>query len=114
MNQMGKGVKNWFSCNAKWLVPTLIGVLAALVALEILTGGAVTAALPPLMQVIGAIMIGVAIVRVAGYVADYLAKALSKDVAGAAKSLARVGRRRDRAGLRPDVQPGRPPQGPQG
>jgi hypothetical protein len=89
LNQMGKGVKSWFSCNAKWLVPTLIGVFAALVALEILTGGAVTAALPPLMEIIGTIMIGVAMVRVAAYVAEYLAKGIAKDVAGAAKSLAR-------------------------
>jgi hypothetical protein len=89
LHQIGQGIKTWFNCNSSWLVPTIIGVIAVLVAVEILTGGAITAALPAILEVITAIMIGVAAVRVAMYAAEYVAKAISGDVAGAAKSLAR-------------------------
>lgn len=89
LNQMWKGIKKWFSCNWKWLVPTLIVAIIALIALEILTGGAVTAALPAIFEILGAIFIGVAMVRVAAYIGEYLTKSIAGDVAGAAKSLAR-------------------------
>lgn len=89
LHQIGQGIKTWFNCNASWLIPAIIGVIAVLVALEILTGGAVTAALPAIMDILTAIMIGVAAVRAAAYVAEYVAKAIGSDVTGAAKSLAR-------------------------
>jgi hypothetical protein len=89
LNQMGKGIRQWFSCNWQWLVPSVIGAIVLLVILEIVTGGAVTAALPPLMQIIGTIMIGVAIVKTGYYLADYLAKGVAGDVTAAARSLAR-------------------------
>ena len=90
MNQMWKGMRKWFSCNWQWLVPTLIGVLIVLIVLEIVTGGAVTAALPPLMEILGALFIGIAIVRSAYYLGEYIAKGVSGDIAGAARSLARA------------------------
>lgn len=90
LNQMWKGIKQWFSCNAHWLIPTLIVAAIALIAAEILTGGAVTAALPVIMEVMAVIFIGVAVVRGAWYVGEYVAKSLQGDTAGAAKSLARA------------------------
>jgi hypothetical protein len=87
--QMIKGVKNWFSCNWPWLLAAAIGVLTVLVIAEILTGGAITAAIPPLMQLIAMIMLGVAAVRVAAYIGEYLAKGWEGDRPGAARSLAR-------------------------
>ena len=89
LHQIGQGIKTWFKCNSTWLIPAIIGVIAALVALEILTGGAVTAALPAILDIFTAIMIGVAAARAASYTAEYVTKAVSGDVAGAAKSLAR-------------------------
>jgi hypothetical protein len=89
LHQIGQGIKSWFSCNAKWLVPAIIGVIVVLIGLEILTGGAITAALPEIMDIFATIMIGVAAVRAVAYFAEYLAKAITGDVAGAAKSLAR-------------------------
>ena len=68
---------------------SIIGVIAVLVAVEILTGGAITAALPAILDIFATIMIGVAAVRAAAYTAEYLAKGSQGDVAGAAKSLAR-------------------------
>jgi hypothetical protein len=89
LHQIGQGIKTWFKCNAYWLIPAIIGVVAVLIAVEILTGGAITAALPAVLDVITAIIIGVAAVRVAAYTAEYVAKAITGDVTGAAKSLAR-------------------------
>ena len=89
MNQMWKGIKSWFTCNWPTIVAGVAIVIVVLIALEILTGGAVTAALPPLMELIGTIMIGVAAVRVAAYIGEYLGKAVTGDVGGAAKALAR-------------------------
>lgn len=89
MNQMWKGIRQWFSCNWQWLVPTIIGAIVALIILEIVTGGAVTAALPPLMEIVAVLFIGVAMVRSAYYFGEYLAKGLAGDIAGAARSLAR-------------------------
>ncbi len=89
LHQIGQGIKTWFKCNASWLVPAIIGVIAVLVAVEILTGGAVTAALPAVFDILTAIMIGVAAVRAAVYVGEYVTKAVSGDVKGAGKSLAR-------------------------
>ncbi len=89
LHQIGQGIKTWFHCNSYWLIPAAIGVIAALVALEILTGGAITAALPAVMDIFASIMIGVAAVRAASYMAEYVSKAISGDVIGGAKSLAR-------------------------
>jgi phage-related protein len=89
LHQIGQGIKTWFKCNSHWLIPAIIGVIAVLVGLQILTGGAITAALPEILDIFAAIMIGVAAVRAAAYTAEYVTKAISGDVIGAAKSLAR-------------------------
>ncbi|HTS36386.1 MAG TPA: DUF4157 domain-containing protein [Candidatus Solibacter sp.] len=89
LHQIGQGIKTWFNCNSYWLIPAIIGVIAVLVALEILTGGAITAALPEILDIMAAIMIGVAAVRAAAYVAEYVGKAIAGEIVGAAKSLAR-------------------------
>jgi hypothetical protein len=88
-HQMIQGVKQWFSANWPKLLAGAIGALAAFVGLNILTGGAITAALPALMQVVGAVMGGVALANIAGHVGDYLSKGWAGDIAGGAKSLAR-------------------------
>ena len=87
--QMIQGVKQWFSANWPKLLAGAIAALAAFVGLNILTGGAIGAALLPLMQVFGAVMGGVALVNIAGHVGDYLSKGWAGDIAGGAKSLAR-------------------------
>ncbi len=89
VNQMIKGVKNWFACNWPWLLAGAIVVLTVLIVLEIVTGGAITAALPPLMELIGMIMLGVAAVRVAGFIGEYLTEGWAGRITSAARSLAR-------------------------
>jgi len=88
-HQMIQGVKQWFSANWPKLLAGAIAALAAFVGLNILTGGAITAALPALMQVVGVVMGGVALANIAGHVGDYLSKGWAGDIAGGAKSLAR-------------------------
>jgi len=88
-HQMIQGVKQWFSANWPKLLVGAIAALAAFVGLNILTGGAITAALPAIMQVVGVVMGGVALANIAGHVGDYLSKGWAGDIAGGAKSLAR-------------------------
>jgi hypothetical protein len=88
-HQMIQGVKQWFSANWPKLLAGAIAALAAFVGLNILTGGAITAALPAIMQVVGVVMGGVALANIAGHVGDYLSKGWAGDIAGGAKSLAR-------------------------
>jgi Domain of unknown function (DUF4157)/A nuclease of the HNH/ENDO VII superfamily with conserved WHH len=87
--QMKRGMSQWYQCHKTAIIASLIAGLVVLVVAAILTGGAIFEAIPPLMEIIGAIMIGAAIVRVAGYVAEYVGKAATGDVPGAARSLAR-------------------------
>jgi hypothetical protein len=87
--QIKKGIRQWWSCNwGKILVAFAIGALVALL-LGILTGGAIFAAIPPLLEIIATILVGVAIVRATTYVSDYLKLAWNGDLAGGAKALAR-------------------------
>ncbi|MBD2014513.1 DUF4157 domain-containing protein [Microcoleus sp. FACHB-53] len=88
-NQMMEGVKQWFSANWPALLAGAIAALAAFVGLNILTGGAITAALPPLMQVFSVVMGGVALANIAGHVGSYLSQGWAGNIGGAAKSLAR-------------------------
>ena len=89
LHQMGKGLSIWFNCNKAWLIPAIILVVIGLIAAEILTEGAITAALPAIMQVLTAVMLGIAAARSALYLGEYVTKAASGDIAGGARSLAR-------------------------
>jgi len=89
LHQMKEGIKQWFSCNWPWLLAAVIGALAVLVVAEILTGGAITAALPAVMQILTVVMVGVSLVRITAYVGEYLSQGWEGRIADAAKSLAR-------------------------
>ncbi|GET42713.1 hypothetical protein MiSe_75310 [Microseira wollei NIES-4236] len=88
-HQMVQGVKQWFSANWPKLLAGAAAALTAFIGLNILTGGAITAALPALMQVIGVVMGGVALANIAGHIRDYLSQGWEGEIPGAAKSLAR-------------------------
>jgi hypothetical protein len=88
-HQMIQGVKQWFSANWPKLLAGAIAALAAFVGLNILTGGAIMAALPALMQVVGVVMGGVALANIAGHIGNYLSQGWAGNIGGAAKSLAR-------------------------
>jgi hypothetical protein len=84
---MKDGIAKWWSEN--W-VTVLLGATAAIlgfIALNIVTGGAITAALPPLMAVIGPLFVGLTVVKIADHVKGYLEKGWNGDTRGAGKSL---------------------------
>jgi hypothetical protein len=88
--QIKKGISQWWSCNwGKVVAAFAVGVLVALL-LGILTGGAIFAAIPPLIEIIGSLLVGVALVRATSYIGDYLSLAWKGDVVGGAKALARA------------------------
>ncbi|NJM80648.1 MAG: hypothetical protein HC854_15430 [Flavobacterium sp.] len=89
MNQMSSGMGHWWRCNRNWLIPTIIGVIIVIVLAEILSGGAVTAALPAIFGALMPIMIGVAVLRASYYLGEYVYKSINGDIAGASRALAR-------------------------
>jgi HNH/ENDO VII superfamily nuclease len=88
-SQMKKGVTNWFSCNWQWLLLAVIGALLGLILANLLTGGAIMAALPIVMQLVSLVMAGMTLVKVASYVGGYLSQGWAGEIVAAAKSLAR-------------------------
>ncbi|WP_414549573.1 hypothetical protein [Anabaena sp. CCY 0017] len=88
-NLMKTGISQWWSNN--W--PTvLVGTTAAIggfIALNVATGGAITAALPAIMSVVGPLFAGVTAANIGGHIRDYLAKGWAGDIPGGGKSLAK-------------------------
>ncbi len=86
---MKEGISKWWS--DKW--PTVLaGAAAALlgfIALNIVTGGAITAALPAIMGVIGPLFVGVTVLKLAGNVKDYVSQGWNGQIRPAGKSLAK-------------------------
>jgi hypothetical protein len=88
--QMKQLVSDWWSKN--WPMVLAGGVLgvAGFIVANILTGGAILAALPVVMTVIGALFTGITLVDIANHVREYLRKGWEGDHQGGGKSLARA------------------------
>jgi hypothetical protein len=71
--------------NLYWLIPAVLLGLAAFIAAEVLTGGAITAAIPVIIEIVGAAFIAQAVVKIAEGMGVWLEKAWAGDVSGAAK-----------------------------
>lgn len=86
---MKKGLADWWA--QKWPYVLAGGVLAVagFIVANILTGGAILAALPAIMTAVGYVMIGVAILKIVEHVRDFLQKAWNGDIRGGGKSLAK-------------------------
>ncbi|MEM9491820.1 MAG: hypothetical protein AAGC55_21930, partial [Myxococcota bacterium] len=86
---MKQGLSQWWSNN--WPLILAGGVLgvAGFIVANILTGGAILAALPAVMTAIGYIFTGVMVAQIAGHVRDYLQKGWNGDIQGGGKSLAK-------------------------
>ena len=89
VNQMQKGLRQWFAANWPKLLLAAVGALVGFIALNIITGGAIMAALPLIMQIVSAVMAGVAIGKVIDYIGQYLGDGWAGLKEKAAKSLAR-------------------------
>ena len=91
MPKAWEGIKHWTKCNwGKILLGILavIAVIAASVAISILTGGTAAAGLLALLTVFTGAMVLVAIGQVALFLGDYLNKSVKGDVVGGGKALA--------------------------
>jgi hypothetical protein len=70
--------------NLYWIIPAVLVGIAAFIAAEIFTGGAITAAIPVIIEIIGAVFIAQAIIKIAEGFGIWLEKAWAGDVPGAA------------------------------
>ena len=86
---MKQGLARWWSEN--WPLVLSGGVLGAagFIVANVLTGGAILAALPVIMTAVGAVFSGVMIAQLAGHLRDYLQKGWNGDIHSAGKSLAK-------------------------
>jgi hypothetical protein len=86
---MKQGLAEWWA--QKWPYVLAGGVLAVagFIVANILTGGAILAALPAIMTVVGYVMAGLAIMKIVEHVRDFLSKAWNGDIRGGGKSLAK-------------------------
>ncbi|WP_299460874.1 HNH endonuclease [uncultured Microscilla sp.] len=87
---MKKAVAEWWTKNKVTVIIGLVAGIAGLILANIATGGAIMAALPLLLQIVGAIFTGIGILDMAKHFGKYLSQAFpDKTIAGGAKSLAR-------------------------
>ncbi|MBE9126182.1 MULTISPECIES: hypothetical protein [unclassified Coleofasciculus] len=89
-HQLKQGIQQWFAANWGKLLAGAIAGITGFVAANIITGGAVMAAVPPLLQILGAVMVGVSLAQIAGHIGNYVSQGWAGEIAGAAKSLARA------------------------
>ncbi len=92
-NLMKTGISQWWSNNGElcsWEQQTAIG---GFIALNAVSGGAITAAIPAIMAVVGPLFTGVTIAQtitqIGGNIRDYLDKGWNGDIQGGGKSLAK-------------------------
>jgi hypothetical protein len=86
---MKGAIAKWWSDN--W-GKVLLGAAAAIVgfiALNIVTGGAISAAIPAIMAVVGPLFAGLTILKLLDYVKQYVEKGWAGDIRGGGKALAK-------------------------
>lgn len=86
---MKTGIKQWWDKNWLKVVGGIIAALVVFIAAEVVTGGAITAALPVIMPILADVFIGVAIAQIAPYFVDGLAKSWNGDIKGGTKAFSR-------------------------
>lgn len=90
---MKQGLAKWWSDNWPYVIGGGIAAVAAFIAANILTGGAVAGAiltaLPTIMTVVGPLFAGVMVVQLVGHLRDFLEKGWNGDARGGGKALAK-------------------------
>ena len=72
--------------NLWWIIPAVIMAIAAFIAVEILTAGAITGALPVILEIVAGVFLAQALAKGGGGShLSYLEKSWAGDVAGAAR-----------------------------
>lgn len=88
--EMWKGVKEWFSKNQVKIIAALVLGITGVILANILTGGAIMAALPLLMQLASVYFAADALFNISKHFGKYLTAAFPGDIATGAKSMARA------------------------
>jgi hypothetical protein len=86
---MKQGLANWWSQNWPYVLAGGVLAVAGFIVANILTGGAILAALPAIMTAVGYIFAGLMVVQLAGHLRDFLQKGWNGDIQGGGKSLAK-------------------------
>jgi hypothetical protein len=86
---MKEGIAQWWSDNWPKVILGAVGALVAFIALNIVTGGAITAALPAIMGIVGPLFAGLTILTLADRAKDYLEQGWNGQIRPAGKSLAK-------------------------
>lgn len=86
---MKQGLATWWEQNKVKIIAGAIAAIVGVIALIIVTGGAILAAIPPIMSVLGPLFIGLTVAIIAGHARDYVTESWDSDTEGGAKSLAK-------------------------
>ena len=87
---MKKGLSDWWSKNWPLVIGGGVLAIGGFIAANILSGGAVLAALPAVMSVLGPLFIGMAVAMVGEHVAAYISQGWAGNKPAAGKSLAKA------------------------
>ena len=85
---MKQGLAKWWSDNWPYVIGGGVLAVAGFIVANIFTGGAILAALPTIMTVVGYLFTGMLVVQLVGYVRDFLQKGWAGDARGGGKALA--------------------------
>lgn len=88
--QMKEGISKWWRDNKVAIIAGLVLGITGVILANILTGGAILAALPLLMQIIGALFLGAALANATSYFGSYLGQAFPGNILAGAVALARA------------------------
>ncbi|KST67699.1 hypothetical protein [Mastigocoleus testarum] len=86
---MRQGIAKWWSQNWPLVIGGTTAAIGGFVGLNIITGGAITAALPAIMSVVAPLFDGMTVANIAANIRDYLVKGWAGDISGGGKSLAK-------------------------
>jgi hypothetical protein len=84
---MKKAASDWWSKNWGYVVAGGVLAIGGVIALNIFTGGAITAALPVIMQILTAVFLAQTIAQVGGYVSSFVSQSWAGNTAGGTKSM---------------------------
>jgi hypothetical protein len=84
---MKKAASDWWSNNWGYVVAGGVLAIGGVIALNIFTGGAITAALPVIMQILTAVFLAQTIAQVGGYVSSFVSQSWAGNTDGGTKSM---------------------------
>lgn len=90
LGQIKEGISQWWDKNSGKVIAGIVVALAAGIILEVVTGGAITAAIPVLLEIVAALFAVQDIIDAGVFIGQYLTKSWVGEIAAGAMSLARA------------------------